>query len=152
MKATFDSNILVYAADSESGDKHLMAADLLRRAGNGDCLLTLQALGEFFYVVTRKAKCDPADAQGMVEVWRAVFPVFPADEGCLIAAMAAVGDHGLPFWDAMIWAAARRAGCRLLFTEDFQDGRTLGGVTFVNPFEDRNATLLGAALAPPRGG
>ena len=65
--------------------------------------------------------------------------------------MGAVGEHGLPFWDAMIWAAALRAGCRLFITEDFQDGRALGGVTFVNPFEEHNAVLLGAALAPPRG-
>jgi predicted nucleic acid-binding protein len=152
VKATFDSNILVYAADSKSGNKHLVAADLLRRAGNADFFLTLQVLSEFFNVVTRKVKCDPAEAEGFVEDWRAVFPVFAADERCLADAMGAVSEHGLPFWDAMIWAAARRAGCRLLITEDFQDGRAIGGVTFVNPFEERNATLLGAALAPIREG
>ncbi len=152
MKATFDTNILVYAAGSKSGDKHLVAADLLRRAGNADFFLTLQVLGEFFSVATRKGKLTTADARGFVDDWRAVFPVFAADEGCLADAMGAVGEHGLAFWDAMIWAAARRAGCRLFLTEDFQDGRALGGVTFVNPFEERNAVLLGAALAPSRGG
>jgi predicted nucleic acid-binding protein len=44
-------------------------------------------------------------------------------------------QHGLQFWDAMLWATARRAGCSLIATEDFQDGRTLGGVTFRNPFK-----------------
>jgi len=29
-----------------------------------------------------------------------------------------------------------------------QDGRTLGGVTFVNPFAARNATLVEAILPP----
>ena len=152
MKATFDTNILVYAADWKSGDKHLVAADLLRRAGSADFFLTLQVLGEFFRVATRKGKRAPADARGFVDDWRAVFPVFAADEGCLADAMGAVSEHGLPFWDAMIWAAARRAECRLFITEDFQDGRALGGVTFVNPFEERNAVLLGAALTPSRGG
>ncbi len=34
----------------------------------------------------------------------------------------------------MLWAVARAAGCRYLLSEDFQSGRTLGVVTFVNPF------------------
>lgn len=152
MKVTFDSNILVYAADREAGEKHATAIGLTDRAMAADCVLMLQSLAEFFYVITRKGKRTPADAKGFVEDWQAVFPVFAADEGCLADAMGAVGEHGLPFWDAMIWAAAKSAGCRLLFTEDFQDGRALGGVTFVNPFAERNAVLLGAALAPARGG
>ena len=49
-------------------------------------------------------------------------------------AMRAVDDHRVAFWDAMIWAVAREAGCRYLLSEDFQHGRTLEGVTFVNPF------------------
>ena len=48
----------------------------------------------------------------------------------------------------MLWATARDAGCGLVISEDFQDGRTLGGVTFVNPFLERNDTLLRVALAP----
>ncbi len=152
MKVTFDSNILVYAADREAGEKHATAIGLTDRAMAADCILMLQSLAEFFHVITRKGKRTPADAKGFVDDWRAVFPVFAADEGCLADAMGAVSEHGLPFWDAMIWAAARRAGCRLFLTEDFQDGRALGGVTFVNPFEERNAVLLGAALAPSRGG
>lgn len=34
----------------------------------------------------------------------------------------------------MMWATAKRAGCRILVSKDGQDGRTLGGVTIVNPF------------------
>ena len=52
------------------------------------------------------------------------------------------------FWDAMLWTTARQAGCRLLLSEDLQDGQTLGGVTCVNPFAPRNATLVAAALPP----
>jgi predicted nucleic acid-binding protein len=48
----------------------------------------------------------------------------------------------------MLWATARRAGCRLIVTEDFQDGRELGGVRFVNPFGDALPAPLEAALRP----
>ena len=151
MRITFDSNILVYAADVKAGEKHATAVGLTARAVTADCILVLQSLAEFFHVTTRKGKLTPAEAESFVEDWRAVFPVFAADEVCLADAMGAVSEHRLPFWDAMIWAAARRARCRLFITEDFQDGHTLGGVTFVNPFEERNAVLLGAALTPPAG-
>ena len=38
----------------------------------------------------------------------------------------------------MLWATAKRAGCRMLFSEDLQDGRRLGDVLFVNPFDPAN--------------
>jgi predicted nucleic acid-binding protein len=58
----------------------------------------------------------------------------------------AVLQHGLPYRDAMLWATVQQAGCRLLLSEDFQDGRTLGQVTFVDPFEPRNSALLDQAF------
>jgi hypothetical protein len=38
---------------------------------------------------------------------------------------------------------------RYLLTEDFQDGRTLGGVTFVDPFQGENGRLLAQILPAP---
>jgi predicted nucleic acid-binding protein len=38
---------------------------------------------------------------------------------------------------------------RYLLTEDFQDGRTLGGVTFVDPFRGDNEQLLAKILPLP---
>ena len=54
--------------------------------------------------------------------------------------------HRLAFWDAMLWAAAQRAGIRYLLSEDLQDGFELQGVRFVNPFETANARLLDEIL------
>jgi predicted nucleic acid-binding protein len=60
--------------------------------------------------------------------------------------MDAVAGHGFSFWDAMIWATAKRAGCRLLISADGQEGRTLGGVTIVNPLLPALSPLLEQAL------
>ncbi len=150
MRVTFDSNILVYAVDADAGEKHSVSVDLIGRAADGDCVFTLQCLAEFFFVATRKAHLDATLAAAFVDDWRAVFPVFAADEGTLVRAIEAVTRHGLSFWDAMIWATARRANCRVLMSEDLHDGRTLEGVTFVNPFAPENAALVAAALAPLR--
>ena len=51
--------------------------------------------------------------------------------------------HTIMFWDALIWAVCDRVGIAELVTEDFQDGRRLGGVTFLNPFNPDNAARLG---------
>ncbi len=55
-------------------------------------------------------------------------------------------DHRLGTWDFVIMSAASRAGCRLLPSEDLQDGFTWGGVTVVNPFAGRPNSLLNAIL------
>jgi predicted nucleic acid-binding protein len=77
LRLSLDSNILVYAADGEAGDRHAAALDLVDRAIGADCILTLQSLAEFFYVATRKAKLEPAEAADYVGDWRAVFPCAP---------------------------------------------------------------------------
>lgn len=146
MSVTFDTNILVYAADAEAGRRHGDALALLKRASASDAVLVLQSLAEFFHVTTRKQKLSPDEARRIIEDWLDIFPVATADPEGLTDAIEAVEAHRLAFWDAMLWAAARRAGCGVLFSEDFQDGRTLGGVTFVDPFADHNAVLMNAVL------
>ena len=57
---SFDTNILVYAADNTAGERHARAADLIERSiRHGGCVQTPQALAEFFSVVTRKASIAP---------------------------------------------------------------------------------------------
>jgi predicted nucleic acid-binding protein len=134
MRLRVDANVLVYAAESQAGQRHRVVAQPVRHAGRADSFLTLQTLGEFFHVVTRKGKVAPVDAAAVVESLQATFPIKAADPGIPAAALAAVLQHGLTFWDAMLWVTVQQAGGHLLLTEDFQDDRWLGSVTFVNPF------------------
>ena len=60
--------------------------------------------------------------------------------------MEAVARHRLSFWDAMLWATAKAAGCRLILSEDGADGRDLEGVVQVNPFEPSNDRVVDLAL------
>ena len=146
MKVTFDSNVLVYSVDRQAGDRHLEAKDLIRRATASDCVLTLQCLGEFFHVTTRKGKLAPEDAEACVADWRAVFPVHAASDQTLVRAIALARRHRFSFWDAMLWATAEEAGCHVLLSEDFQDGRKVGSLRSVNPFASRNAALIETVL------
>jgi predicted nucleic acid-binding protein len=41
---------------------------------------------------------------------------------------------GISFWDAMVVSSARRQGCRILWSEDLNDGQDYEGVVVRNPF------------------
>lgn len=53
-------------------------------------------------------------------------------------------DHRLGWWDAVVLSAAADARCRLLLSEDLQEGFTWGGVTVTNPFSSSCHPLLQA--------
>lgn len=142
MRLTLDSNILIYAQDRSAGSRHAQAMALVGRATATDCILTLQSLAETFRVSVTRLAMSAAEAKAALAVWRRAFPIHAATLETLDAAIGAVDRHQLSFWDAMLWATAREAGCEAILSEDFQDGRTLGGLQFVNPFNAENAALL----------
>ena len=139
---TFDTNVLVYAADREAGPRHAVAVDLVARAADRDCVLALQVLGEFANVAFRRLGSGGPSVNRLVLGWMDLFPVFPATGATLRSALEAAHRHRLSFWDAMLWMTAAEAGCRLLLSEDLQDGRTLRGVTIVNPFARANSAAM----------
>jgi predicted nucleic acid-binding protein len=145
VKVSLDSNILVYAAHNDD-ERHEAAVAILERAARGDCVQPLQSLGECFNVLTRKRQFAPAAAMAAVDKLRAMFPIVVADEPALESAMAAVQDHKLQFWDALLWATVRRAGCRVLFSEDMNDGQDIAGIKIVNPLKPENRMIVDLAL------
>ncbi|WP_083908706.1 PIN domain-containing protein [Thioalkalivibrio thiocyanodenitrificans] len=93
-------------------------------------------LQEYYQVVTRKltpgmdvesARSDVRDLMS----WRPV----SADSLVLEVAWTLEARYHLSWWDALIVAAASRAGCRYLLSEDLQHGQTLDQVVVLNPFE-----------------
>lgn len=139
-----DTNILVYAADAGAERRHATAKAVLKAAIlQGRLMLPLQVLGEFGHVAIRKLGIDPHRIEELVIAWSAVARVDGYGLADLRAALRARAEHGLAFWDGLIWAVCERTGTDLLVSEDFQDGQRLGSVTFINPFNPRNADRLG---------
>lgn len=149
MISTFDTNVLVYATGPTNDPKSGRARDLVARGMRaGTSVLLLQTLGEFSHVTIRKMGMSIGEVRPVIEAWRGVFPVHAAEGDDLLSALAVIETHRLAFWDAMLWATARRIGVRHLLTEDLQDGRMLDGVRFVNPFDGSNDAVVDAALPP----
>lgn len=141
MTFAVDANVLVYAIDISDDAKCFDANAGIAATAIDHGVLPLQALAEFANVCRRRKLPVPLIGK-FVANFRARLRVVAADPADLDDALWAVEYHRLAFWDAMLRATCRRAGCSVLFTEDFQDGRTLNGLRFVNPFAPKNAKYL----------
>ena len=135
MRAFVDTNILVYALDRSAGARHDRAASLIEElVSSGGMVLSTQVLNELARVLLKRGTVsgtEVADVIGGLAESAACLPLTP---DLTDAALRLGMPGGLSFWDALIWAAARAAGVDRVFTEDFQHGREIGGVLFVNPF------------------
>ena len=132
--STFDTNILIYSIDHRDSRKHLIAKRIVDGFLGLDGMVMLQCLNEFYAAATKKRLMSGMDAMEVVQAVRESLDIVAPAEIDLVEAIAASQTHQIPFFDALMWATAKRVGCTTLITEDFQDGRVLGSVTFRNPF------------------
>lgn len=146
-RVTLDTNILIYAVDLDSGSKHRTALDLLGMMARLEGVLTLQALGEFYYATTRKRLLSRTDAKAFVNDWRAVYTVVAASEADLMTAIEMVAQHSLSFWDALLCATARQAGCGYIISENMHHGHRVGGVEIIDPFSDEGRATIAELMA-----
>lgn len=142
MKVALDTNVLVYAEGVNGAEKQDIIVPLLLELPKRQGAIPVQVLGELFNVLTRKAGKPRNDAREAILGWRDSFQIVDTTFEIMVAASDLAGEHRLAIWDAVILAAASHAGCRLLLSEDFQDGFTWGGTTVVNPFAATKHVLL----------
>lgn len=146
MKVALDTNVLAYAEGVNGVEQRNTAIDLLSRLPQESVVLPVQVLGELFNVLTRKAGRSRSDARDALLAWRDAFSVVETSSDIVLAAADLAADHRLGIWDAIILSAASRAGCRLLLSQNLQDGFTWSGVTVANPFVAARHPLLDALL------
>ena len=119
-----DTNIFLYAHDSEAGDRHERARQILRELWDEDSgCLSPQVLQEFFVNVTRKIP-RPLTPSLAREIMRSYLPWVRTviDGEMTLRAVEISETWQTSFWDGMIVAAAERSGASELLTEDLQTG------------------------------
>jgi predicted nucleic acid-binding protein len=96
----------------------------VQRLPEGTTLLPVQTLGELFILLVRKARRPPAKACKAILSWQDAFPLIETSAQVMLAAADLATDHQLSIWDSVILSAAAESGCRLLLSEDMQEGFT----------------------------
>jgi predicted nucleic acid-binding protein len=131
-----DTNILIYAHDLDAGDKHAIAATILRHLWETEAgIISTQDLQEFYVNVTRKIPNPLAksNARAIIQSYL-VWPVELNDAKTILTASEFEERYQLSFWDAMIVAAACNAKVEKILTEDLSHGQTIEGIFIENPF------------------
>jgi predicted nucleic acid-binding protein len=141
VKTLVDTNVLIYAHDVDAGGKHEAAKAVLRdlwsqRTG----VISTQVLQEFYVNVTRKiaSPLPKPSARAIVDsytVW--CVETTPAE---VSAAFRIEDEAGIGFWDALMVAAARKAGATRILSEDLNPGQIIAGVRIENPFSTRQTS------------
>ena len=133
-----DSNIFIYTFDDVAPEKQRIAQDLVRTSlDDGSGIISYQVVQEVLSVLTRKLSrpMGVGDATRYLGItleplWR----VQPSAE-LFRAGLALQARYEFGFYDSLIIADALSAGCSRLYSEDFQHGQHIDGLTIQNPFQ-----------------
>ena len=125
-----DTNVLLYLL---SGDD--AKADLAEETLAGGGVLSVQVLNEFASVASRKLKMSIAEIRDALAVIRAVCRIVPISEETHDMGLQLAERYGLSIYDSVVLAAALIAGCKVVLSEDLQDGQIVEGrLEIRNPF------------------
>ena len=125
-----DTNVVLslLSEDAAKADR----AEALLAAGGA---VSVQVLNEAASVMTRKLKMNLHEIREVLAGVRHYCTVEPLTAEIHDKALDVMGRHGFSVYDSLIIAAAIRAGCDTLYSEDLQDGfRADALLTIVNPF------------------
>ena len=125
----FDSNVLIYLTDTESG-KAEQTEDLLAEGGT----ISVQVLNEFANVALRKVRLSWPETRDFLDTFRATLEIVPLTLETHQRGLDLAERYQLSVYDDMIVATAQLAGCRVLYSEDMHDGLVIEKLTIRNPY------------------
>ena len=135
-KSFVDTNILVYAHDRGSGEKHVAARDLVEELWrNRNGVVSTQVLQEFYVNVRRKAfrPIGSGEARQLLQDYLA-WEVVLNDGTSILEAIELEHRYKISFWDALIVRAAVSSQTSVLYSEDLSHEQSYSDVTVINPF------------------
>lgn len=146
MKVALDTNVLAYAIGVNDALRQDRANAVIDVVDANDIIVSSQVAGELYNVLVRKTGRSREAAAAIVRDWIEILTFAVHTPATFAAALNLAQEHDLQIWDALILCTAQQAGCRLLLSEDMQDGFVYRGVTVANPFAERLHPLLASML------
>jgi predicted nucleic acid-binding protein len=129
-KVFFDSSVLIYSL-SRADPRSLVTFELLDRDG----IISVQVLNEFANVASKKLRLDWQRIEEILdEIREYLEPPIALTLSIHELGLAIARRYKYTIYDSLLIAAALEAGCKTLYSEDMQDGQTIGSLTIRNPF------------------
>lgn len=135
-----DTNILVYAYDSDEGEKHFIAKSLVQDCFNGKINLCVsnQILAEFVHVARFKMPkpISKEEAESIVKRIVLVPNWIKVNYGWeSIVRAFRYADEKTYFWDFIIIQTMIENGIAIIYTENTKDFDGIKGIKAINPFK-----------------
>jgi len=131
-----DTNILIYAHDTQAGIKYKKSKALLQKLWDSQRgFLSIQVLQEFYINITRHV-AKPLNSDQATEIISSL-SVWKVHSPTTVDVQNAIRCHQkykISFWDAMIIQSASQLRCDQIWSEDLNHDQTYDGVKVVNPF------------------
>ena len=130
-----DTNVWVYALSEQDHEKKAVAIDLITKSYRDDVIcVSSQVLKEFANFAFKKSAKTAAQINAMLSKM-ASYGYVSDTKDLIFSGVTGKEEWQVGFYDALILAAANKAGCSIIYTEDLNDGQKYGNVTAVNPFK-----------------
>jgi len=134
-KIFIDTNLIVYTLDKSNVYKQERARNIIRKIVDvHQLVISTQVIKEFYVVAINKMKADPIIVKNIIHNFRNM-EIVTNDLELIEQAIDISVISQISFWDSLIIAAAEKANCEYIFSEDLNPGQTYRGVLVVNPFE-----------------
>lgn len=135
-KIFIDTNIIVYSLDKREGKKRGQARRLLQKiVADHQPVLSTQVIKEFYVVATQKLKADPIYIKNIIHNFHNM-EIVHNDLELIEQAIDISILLKMSFWDSLIIAAAEKAKCKVIVSEDLNSEQNYRGITILNPFQD----------------
>jgi len=129
-EAFFDTNVLLYllSGDDAKADR---AEAVISQGG----VISIQVLNEFTSVAARKLGMSYAEIRDVLDPIRLICRIEPLTLETHDLGLQIAERYGFSVYDALIVASALLGDCKILYTEDLQDGQSIEGRLVIgNPF------------------
>ena len=133
-KVFIDTNLLVYTMDQKDSGKQETAREYLKNlVDNHFPVLSTQVVQEFYVVATKKLKADPVVVKNIIHNFHNM-ELVNIDLELIEQAIDISILSQISFWDSLIIAAAEKANCEFVISEDLNAGQLYRGIKLINPF------------------
>lgn len=134
-----DTNVFVYATDSDEPTKQAKAKNLLVKLvpASTRTILLWQVAGELLNCMRRwesRGKISAIDVEDNIRDVLRSFPMVISNENVITRSLSLSSRYSLSHWDSMLLAACIEVGVDTLYSEDLSGGVTYDSVQVVNPF------------------